>query len=48
MPLSRLRARVHAWALVWTRPRDPEPLPARLHRRRIYVLPSNGITCEMS
>ncbi len=40
MPLSRLRARLHAWALVWTRPRDPEPFPARLHRRRIYVLPT--------
>ncbi|MDI9239363.1 DUF58 domain-containing protein [Lysobacter sp. LF1] len=26
--------------MVWTRPRDPEPFPARLHRRRIYVLPT--------
>ncbi|MBU8976255.1 MULTISPECIES: DUF58 domain-containing protein [unclassified Lysobacter] len=26
--------------MVWTQPRDPESLPARLHRRRIYVLPT--------
>ena len=38
--LRRLHARVHAFAMVWTRPRDPEPLPARLDRRRIYVLPT--------
>lgn len=38
--LRRLHARVHAFAMVWTRPRDPETLPARLHRRRIYVLPT--------
>ncbi|MGO4220866.1 DUF58 domain-containing protein [Lysobacter sp. TAF61] len=36
----RLRSRLHAWAMVWTRPRDPETLPARLHPRRIYVLPT--------
>lgn len=36
----RLRARLHAWALVWTRPRDPEALPVRLNSRRIYVLPT--------
>lgn len=26
--------------MVWTRPREPEALPARLDRRRIYVLPT--------
>jgi len=36
----RLRSRLHAWAMVWTRPRDPETLPCVLHRRRIYVLPT--------
>lgn len=43
MPVAaarRLYARFHAFAMVWTRPRDPESLPARLHRRRIYVLPT--------
>ncbi len=43
MPVNALRrgyARFHAFAMVWTRPRDPEPFPARLHRRRIYVLPT--------
>jgi uncharacterized protein (DUF58 family) len=36
----RLYQRAHAIAMVWTRPRDPESLPARLDRRRIYVLPT--------
>lgn len=43
MPIAaarRLYQRAHAIAMVWTRPRDPEPLPARLDRRRIYVLPT--------
>jgi len=43
MPVAaarRLYLRAHAIAMVFTRPRDPEPLPARLHRRRIYVLPT--------
>lgn len=34
------RSRLHAWAMVWTRPRAPEALPARLDRRRVYVLPT--------
>lgn len=34
------RNRLRAWARVWTRPRAPEALPARLHRRRVYVLPT--------
>ena len=33
---AALRKRVQAW----TRPRTPEALPARLDRRRIYVLPT--------
>ncbi len=33
---ARLRRRVEAWA----RPRRPEPLPVRLDRRRIYILPT--------
>lgn len=28
--------------LTWTRPRAPEPLPARLTRQRIYVLPTRA------
>ncbi|GAA5079654.1 DUF58 domain-containing protein [Lysobacter panacisoli] len=43
MPVAaarRLYARFHAFAMVWTQPRLPESLPARLHRRRIYVLPT--------
>lgn len=43
MPVAaarRLYLRAHAIAMVFTRPRDPEPLPARLDRRRIYVLPT--------
>ena len=35
-----LRRRLHDWALVWTRPREPEALPARFDRRRVYVLPT--------
>jgi uncharacterized protein (DUF58 family) len=31
---------LHRWALVWTRPREPEALPARFDRRRVYVLPT--------
>ncbi|KGM57540.1 membrane protein [Lysobacter arseniciresistens ZS79] len=31
---------MHDWALVWTRPREPEALPARFDRRRVYVLPT--------
>ena len=31
-----LRRRVESWA----RPRAPEPLPVRLDRRRIYILPT--------
>lgn len=34
--LAALRRRTQAW----TRPRAPEPLPARLTRNRIYVLPT--------
>ena len=44
MPIAaarRLYLRAHAIAMVFTRPRDPEALPARLHRRRIYVLPTS-------
>lgn len=33
---TRLRHHIEAWA----RPRRPEPLPARLDRRRIYILPT--------
>lgn len=33
---SRWRERMQAF----TRPRDPETLPARFHRRRVYVLPT--------
>lgn len=32
--------RLHRLTLVWTRPRAPEPLPARFDRRRVYVLPT--------
>ncbi|MGV8941289.1 MAG: DUF58 domain-containing protein [Lysobacter sp.] len=39
MPGRWLR-QLHRWALVWTRPREPEPLPARFDRRRVYVLPT--------
>ncbi|MFC3551228.1 DUF58 domain-containing protein [Lysobacter cavernae] len=39
-PAARLRARIHAFAMVWTRPREPEALPVVFHRRRIYVLPT--------
>lgn len=31
-----MRVRIRAW----TRPREPEPLPARFDRRRVYVLPT--------
>lgn len=34
------RLRWHAWALVFTHPRMPEALPARFHRRRVYLLPT--------
>lgn len=34
--LAALRQRIRGW----TRPRAPEPLPVRLDRRRIYVLPT--------
>ncbi|KAB8198318.1 DUF58 domain-containing protein [Lysobacter maris] len=40
---DRIRIRANRWrlrALRWTRPRDPEPLPAMFDRRRIYVLPT--------
>jgi len=43
MPVAaarRLYLRAHGIAMVFTRPRDPESLPARLDRRRIYVLPT--------
>ncbi len=39
MPGRGLR-QLHQWALVWTRPREPEPLPARFDHRRVYVLPT--------
>ncbi|MGY1425315.1 DUF58 domain-containing protein [Lysobacter sp. A289] len=32
--------RWHRWALGWTRPREPETLPAHFDRRRVYVLPT--------
>ena len=35
-PLAALRGRMLAWA----RPRQPESLPVRLDRRRVYVLPT--------
>ena len=38
-----MRARAQHWRLrlrALTRPREPEPLPARFDRRRIYVLPT--------
>ncbi|GAB2611348.1 DUF58 domain-containing protein [Novilysobacter erysipheiresistens] len=41
--LSRGRTalqRLHELTLVWTRPREPEALPARFDRRRVYVLPT--------
>lgn len=34
------RMRWHAWALGFTRPRRPEPLPAGFDRRRVYLLPT--------
>lgn len=34
------RSAWHSWALRWTRPREPEALPARLDRRRVYLLPT--------
>lgn len=34
------RLRWHEWALRLTRPRMPETVPARLHRRRVYLLPT--------
>ena len=43
MPVAaarRLYLPAHGIAMVFTRPRDPESLPARLDRRRIYVLPT--------
>ncbi len=43
MPVAaarRLYQRAHVIAMMLTRPRDPESLPARLDRRRIYVLPT--------
>ncbi|MFP7723734.1 DUF58 domain-containing protein [Lysobacter sp. A3-1-A15] len=33
-------ASVRRWMLAWARPRNPEPLPARFDRRRVYVLPT--------
>ena len=36
MSLPRLRTRFETWA----RPRQPETLPARIDRRRVYVLPT--------
>ena len=38
--LSTAMRRLHDLALVWTRPREPEALPARFDRRRVYVLPT--------
>ena len=38
--VGSMRSRLHAWAMVWTRPRAPEALPARFDRRRVYVLPT--------
>ena len=41
--LSRGRTalqRLHELTLVWTRPREPEALPTRFDRRRVYVLPT--------
>lgn len=38
--IPALRKRLHELALVWTRPREPEPLPVRFDRRRVYVLPT--------
>ncbi|WP_222565501.1 DUF58 domain-containing protein [Novilysobacter antarcticus] len=35
-----IRKQVHRWALTFTRPRDPEPLPVTFDRRRVYVLPT--------
>ncbi|RPE81252.1 DUF58 domain-containing protein [Vulcaniibacterium tengchongense] len=32
--------RLREFASTWARPREPEPLPAAFHRRRIYVLPT--------
>lgn len=41
VPIARgIRERVHGWALTFTRPRDPEPLPVTFDRRRVYVLPT--------
>lgn len=37
---KRAWARLHALAMVWTRPREPEEFPARFDRRRVYVLPT--------
>src|SRR3970282_2908829 len=34
------RMRWHAWALRFTRPRRPEPLPAGFDLRRVYLLPA--------
>ena len=32
--------RLYDLGLTWARPREPEPLPARFDRRRVYVLPT--------
>jgi uncharacterized protein (DUF58 family) len=39
-PSSAWHARWRGRLLSWMRPRAPEPLPVRLDRRRIYVLPT--------
>ncbi len=38
--ISAAWRRLHELTLVWTRPREPESLPARFDRRRVYVLPT--------
>lgn len=38
--LRAIPQRLHAWGLALARPREPEALPARFDRRRVYVLPT--------